>query len=62
MVWGPMSDTSLVKIEAQDQALGAGSLEIYQWMVSSWSLDDPTRKKYKEWVIKKSIYFVFLQS
>ena len=33
-----------IKIEAQDQARGAGSQEIYQWMVRSWSLGNPTRK------------------
>ena len=34
-----------IKIEAQDRALGAGSQEICQWMVRSWSLGDRPIKK-----------------
>ena len=33
-----------IKIEAQDQALGADSQEFCQWTVKSWSLGDPSRK------------------
>ena len=56
-----------IRIETKDLALGAGSQEICQWTVRSWSLGDPSRKK--EWGLKKSSWqhcsvcqLVFFQS